>query len=125
MPAGFTASLATRLDYLSQITIKEAQDGDIAKNGVAYIAPGGLNMSLHEQGAALVIRLSPEDTDSRHKPSVNYLFESISNIKGYEKIAVIMTGMGSDGTEGVKKWSQAVIQKSLQKRRIMCCFRNA
>lgn len=103
MPAGFTASLAARLDHLSQITIKEAQDGDIAKNGVAYIAPGGMNMSLHEQGAALVIRLSQEDTDSRHKPSVNYLFESISNIKGYEKIAVIMTGMGSDGTEGVKK----------------------
>ncbi|MCC9087123.1 MULTISPECIES: protein-glutamate methylesterase/protein-glutamine glutaminase [Bacillus] len=103
MPAGFTASLATRLDHLSQIAIKEAQDGDIAKNGVAYIAPGGMNMSLHEQGASLVIRLSPEDTDSRHKPSVNYLFESISNIKGYEKIAVIMTGMGSDGTEGVKK----------------------
>lgn len=103
MPAGFTASLATRLDHLSQITIKEAQDGDIAKNGVAYIAPGGMNMSLHEQGATLVIKLSPEDTDSRHKPSVNYLFESISNIKGYEKIAVIMTGMGSDGTEGVKK----------------------
>ncbi|MDF2001785.1 chemotaxis response regulator protein-glutamate methylesterase [Bacillus pumilus] len=103
MPAGFTASLATRLDHLSQISIKEAQDGDIAKNGVAYIAPGGMNMSLHEQGASLVIRLSPEDTESRHKPSVNYLFESISNIKGYEKIAVIMTGMGSDGTEGVKK----------------------
>ncbi|WP_282060165.1 protein-glutamate methylesterase/protein-glutamine glutaminase [Bacillus pumilus] len=103
MPAGFTASLATRLDHLSQISIKEAQDGDIAKNGVAYIAPGGMNMSLHEQGASLVIRLSPEDTESRHKPSVNYLFESISHIKGYEKIAVIMTGMGSDGTEGVKK----------------------
>ncbi|KPN13448.1 chemotaxis protein CheY [Bacillus australimaris] len=103
MPAGFTASLATRLDHLSQITIKEAQDGDIAKNGVAYIAPGGMNMSLHDQGTSLVIRLSPEDTESRHKPSVNYLFESISSIKGYEKIAVIMTGMGSDGTEGVKK----------------------
>ncbi|WP_353855740.1 chemotaxis response regulator protein-glutamate methylesterase [Bacillus sp. Bos-x628] len=103
MPAGFTASLATRLDHLSQITIKEAENGDIAKNGVAYIAPGGMNMSLHEQGTSLVIKLSPEDTDSRHKPSVNYLFESISNIKGYEKIAVIMTGMGSDGTEGVKK----------------------
>lgn len=103
MPAGFTASLATRLDHLSQISIKEAQDGDIAKNGVAYIAPGGMNMSLLEQGASLVIRLSPEDTESRHKPSVNYLFESISHIKGYEKIAVIMTGMGSDGTEGVKK----------------------
>lgn len=117
MPAGFTASLATRLDHLSQISIKEAQDGDIAKNGVAYIAPGGMNMSLHEQGASLVIRLSPEDTESRHKPSVNYLFESISHIKGYEKIAVIMTGMGSDGTEGVKKWSQAVIQKSLQKKK--------
>ncbi|MDM5297952.1 chemotaxis response regulator protein-glutamate methylesterase [Bacillus pumilus] len=103
MPAGFTASLATRLDHLSQITIKEAQDGDIAKNGVAYIAPGGMNMSLHEQGASLVIKLSTEDTDSRHKPSVNYLFASISHIKGYQKIAVIMTGMGSDGTEGVKK----------------------
>lgn len=103
MPAGFTASLAARLDHLSQITIKEAQDGDIAKNGVAYIAPGGMNMSLHDQEGSLVIRLSPEDTESRHKPSVNYLFESISSIKGYEKIAVIMTGMGSDGTEGVKK----------------------
>ncbi|BBP89387.1 hypothetical protein BsIDN1_30050 [Bacillus safensis] len=55
------------------------------------------------KGGSLVIRLSPEDTESRHKPSVNYLFESISSIKGYEKIAVIMTGMGSDGTEGEKK----------------------
>ncbi|MFS0656308.1 protein-glutamate methylesterase/protein-glutamine glutaminase [Bacillus sp. 179-C3.3 HS] len=103
MPAGFTASLATRLDHLSQITIKEAEDGDIAKNGVAYIAPGGMNMSVQEQGPSLVIKLTREDTDSRHKPSVNYLFSSISNMKGYQKIAVIMTGMGSDGTEGVKK----------------------
>ncbi|MGE6631420.1 protein-glutamate methylesterase/protein-glutamine glutaminase [Bacillus sp. NPDC077027] len=103
MPAGFTASLATRLDHLSQITIKEAVDGETAKNGVAYIAPGGKNMSLHDHGSALTIKLSTEDTSSRHKPSVNYLFESISEIKGYQKIAVIMTGMGNDGTEGVKQ----------------------
>ncbi|MDI6649292.1 chemotaxis protein CheB, partial [Bacillus altitudinis] len=61
IPAGFTASLATRLDNLSQITIKEAQYGDIAKNGVAYKDPGGLNKYLQEQRAPLLNRMYPEE----------------------------------------------------------------
>ncbi|MFN2746246.1 MULTISPECIES: protein-glutamate methylesterase/protein-glutamine glutaminase [Bacillus] len=102
MPAGFTASLANRLNHLSEVTVKEAEDGERAKNGWVYIAPGGKNMSVRLDMGELVISLDNRDTASRHKPSVDYLFNSLASLRDFEKIAVIMTGMGSDGTEGVK-----------------------
>ncbi|ATH91438.1 protein-glutamate methylesterase/protein-glutamine glutaminase [Bacillus glycinifermentans] len=102
MPAGFTASLANRLNHLSEVTVKEAEHGERAKAGWVYIAPGGKNMTVHLANGELVISLDDRDTGSRHKPSVDYLFNSLATLTGFEKIAVIMTGMGSDGTEGVK-----------------------
>ncbi|WP_307894391.1 protein-glutamate methylesterase/protein-glutamine glutaminase [Bacillus swezeyi] len=102
MPAGFTASLANRLNHLSEVTVKEAENGERARDGWVYIAPGGKNMAVHLEQGELVISLDDRDTASRHKPSVDYLFSSLASLRDFEKIAVIMTGMGSDGTEGVK-----------------------
>ncbi|PSA98274.1 protein-glutamate O-methylesterase CheB [Bacillus halotolerans] len=102
MPEGFTASLADRLNHLSDIHVKEAKDGEAALNGCVYIAPGGKNISVIKNSGGLKIVLDNHDTPSRHKPSADYLFRSVGKLADYEKVAVIMTGMGSDGTAGLK-----------------------
>ncbi|MBY0120675.1 chemotaxis response regulator protein-glutamate methylesterase [Bacillus sp. S/N-304-OC-R1] len=101
MPAGFTKSLADRLDSLCDISVKEAIDGEIVKKGTAYIAPGGLHLKVKQSGADLIIQLDKSEPKNGHRPAVDVLFESVSEIKEYKKIAVIMTGMGSDGTKGL------------------------
>lgn len=101
MPAGFTKSLAGRLDTLSQITVKEAEDGELLQKGTAYIAPGGFHLEIKNIGASLAVRLAETAPRSGHRPSVDVMFESISCIKNYSSIAVIMTGMGSDGAKGI------------------------
>ncbi|MFD1735835.1 chemotaxis response regulator protein-glutamate methylesterase [Bacillus salitolerans] len=102
MPPGFTKSLASRLDSLSLLEVKEAEDGEIIQNGVAYIAPGGFHLKVRKVGASLAVQLEQTPPKNGHRPSVDVMFESISKIPDYGKIAVIMTGMGSDGTEGLK-----------------------
>ncbi|WP_243289858.1 CheB methylesterase domain-containing protein [Bacillus sp. FJAT-47783] len=102
MPKGFTQSLAERLNVMSQLEVKEAEHGEIVRKGVVYIAPGGLHMKVVQNGLDLQIEIINDDAES-YRPSVDVLFESMSKLKDYEKIAVIMTGMGSDGTIGLKK----------------------
>ncbi|GLC87381.1 protein-glutamate methylesterase/protein-glutamine glutaminase [Lysinibacillus piscis] len=103
MPAGFTKSLATRLNQLSEITVKEAEQGDILQNGVAYIAPGGYHMKLKKVGTTFGILLdNQEPPRSGHRPSVDVMFEDVSQFKDFDKVAVIMTGMGQDGSNGLK-----------------------
>ncbi len=102
MPAGFTKSLAARLDQLSDIRVKEAEHGDILQNGVAYIAPGGYHMKLRKVGTAFGIVLDQtEPPRAGHRPSVDVLFEDASRFHEFDKIAVIMTGMGYDGSKGL------------------------
>ncbi|QQP13646.1 chemotaxis response regulator protein-glutamate methylesterase [Lysinibacillus agricola] len=103
MPAGFTKSLATRLDQLSEITVKEAEQGDILQNGVAYIAPGGYHLKLRKVGTTFGIVIdNNEPPRSGHRPSVDVMFEDVSQFKDFDKVAVIMTGMGHDGSDGLK-----------------------
>lgn len=103
MPAGFTKSLANRLNQLSDITVKEAEDGDILQNGVAYIAPGGSQMTVRKIGMTYSIHIDPNHPAvGGHKPAVDVLFDSVGQIKDVDRIAVIMTGMGSDGSKGIK-----------------------
>lgn len=103
MPAGFTKSLASRLDQLSEITVKEAEQGDILQNGVAYIAPGGYHLRLRKVGISYGIVLdNQEPPRSGHRPSVDVMFEDVSQFKDFDKVAVIMTGMGYDGSNGLK-----------------------
>lgn len=102
MPPGFTNSLANRLDGQSAIKVKEAEHEEILQKGTAYIAPGGFQMKVVEHGAHLAFELSKEEAPRNgHRPSVDVLFESASLLRNYGKIAVIMTGMGSDGSEGL------------------------
>ncbi|UQD51724.1 chemotaxis response regulator protein-glutamate methylesterase [Bacillus methanolicus] len=101
MPSGFTKSLADRLNALSYIHVKEAEDGELLKKGTAYIAPGGYHLKVKQVGTSLVVQLDKSSPYNGHRPSVDVMFESVSKIKDYLKIAVIMTGMGSDGAEGL------------------------
>lgn len=103
MPAGFTKSLANRLDQLSAIHVKEAEHGDILQNGTAYIAPGGYHMKLRKVGMSFGIVLDQEEPPrSGHRPAVDVMFESVSQYDDFDKIAVIMTGMGYDGSKGLE-----------------------
>ncbi len=108
MPPGFTKSLATRLDGMSELTIKEAQDGDVIAAGCAYIAPGDFHMHFEKkkQKEDIVIKLTKEKPVLGHRPSVNVMMESLSDTGFANIIGVIMTGMGTDGCEGLKKLKQ-------------------
>ncbi|WP_102346926.1 protein-glutamate methylesterase/protein-glutamine glutaminase [Bacillus sp. Marseille-P3661] len=103
MPAGFTKSLATRLDALCKIHVKEAEEGDVLIKGTAYIAPGGYHLKVKAIGTSVACYLDQTDTRNGHRPSVDVLYESVSQLKNYSKVAVIMTGMGTDGTKGLRE----------------------
>jgi len=106
MPAGFTKSLAERLNSLSQIKVKEADDGEIVLPGCAYITPGDyhLNVVSEVKGSRKVLRikLSQKPPRGGHRPSVDEMLESVAAQYWSDIICVIMTGMGKDGTEGLK-----------------------
>lgn len=102
MPAGFTKSLANRLNQLCEITVKEAEDGDILQPGVAYIAPGGYQMTVRKVGMTKSIHIdSNHPAVGGHKPAVDVLFDSVGQMTDVDRIAVIMTGMGADGSKGI------------------------
>ncbi|RXI98715.1 chemotaxis response regulator protein-glutamate methylesterase [Anaerobacillus alkaliphilus] len=103
MPAGFTKSLATRLNSLSKLTVKEAEDGEVVKRGVAYIAPGGYHLKIRNVGTSLVLQLDQSPPENGHRPSVDTMLTSLANISNYSIVTVIMTGMGSDGSKGLLK----------------------
>ena len=103
MPAGFTKSLADRLDSISAISVKEAENDEIIKDGQVYIAPGNYHMRVVPSGVGTrKIVLSQEAPVGNHRPAVNVLFDSVAQFKK-DLVSVIMTGMGSDGCEGMKK----------------------
>ena len=102
MPEGFTASLSKRLDELSRIQVKEAADGDILQKGTVYIAKGGSQMRLHENGRKnYSISENVEAARNGLKPCADILYESLVNTSFDEITCVIMTGMGADGTQGI------------------------
>ncbi|API93905.1 MULTISPECIES: protein-glutamate methylesterase/protein-glutamine glutaminase [Virgibacillus] len=102
MPAGFTKSLAERLNLKSELLVKEAEHGERLQHGVVYIAPGGWHMKLSQIGTSIFIDLTEEDPLRGHRPSVDMLFTSVAPLQEVNKIAVILTGMGNDGTDGIK-----------------------
>lgn len=103
MPAKFTKSLAARLNNIGNMRIKEGTHGEVIQDGTAYIAPGNYHMVVKQQMQNLKIELHQDDDQSGHRPSVNVLFESISRTVNTNKVAVVLTGMGKDGAEGVQQ----------------------
>lgn len=102
MPKSFTKSLADRLNRLCSIEVSEAENGEILSPGRAYIAPGDFHMEIKKIGSALAIQLEQSPPKKGHRPSVDNLLQSLAHINNVNKVAVILTGMGSDGTEGAK-----------------------
>ena len=103
MPAGFTKSLAERLNSISEIAVKEAEHDEIIRPGQVYIAPGDYHLRIVPAiGGERKIALSQEPRVGNLRPTVNYMFDSASQF-GRDLVSVIMTGMGSDGCEGMKK----------------------
>lgn len=101
MPKGFTATLAQRLDEISDIKVSEAVDGETLENGHVYIAPGGQHMTVKKSGATHCIKLTDEPAREGVKPCANYMYESLEDCGYDEIICVVLTGMGSDGTVGI------------------------
>ncbi len=104
MPAGFTKSLAQRLDTLCAIRVVEAEDGQLIRPGTAYIAPGGYHLEVTQRSdGTLQTCLHQAEPRGGHRPSVDVLFESVGKLANVHKWAIIMTGMGNDGTKGLKQ----------------------
>lgn len=107
MPPGFTKSYATRLDGLCRIRVKEASDGERVIPGHAYIAPGGLHLSVERSGANYIARVRDGEPVNRHKPSVEVLFDSAARVVGPNALAVMLTGMGGDGARAMRTMRDA------------------
>lgn len=102
MPKGFTQSLAERLDSLSPVAVSEAKDGEAIEAGHVYVAQGGRHMNVKRRGSDYVIYYTDEPTREGVKPCANYMYESLANSDFDEIVCVVMTGMGADGTQGIK-----------------------
>lgn len=103
MPPKFTKSLSQRLNDLSSITVKEAEEGEVVKNGTVYIAPGGFHMTLRKHPGFNTIHISEQPEDTLHRPSVDVMMNSVIDIYGKYTMGVIMTGMGKDGSEAIDR----------------------
>ncbi len=101
MPAGFTASLAERLNSLSEAEVKEAAEGDVLLPGKVYIAKGGMHLKIRYSGGRHVIYYSDEPPREGVKPCANYMYEALAESKYDEVVCAVMTGMGADGTKGI------------------------
>ncbi len=101
MPAGFTASLAERLDTLSELKVKEAQEGDVLETGTVYIAKGGKHLNINVSGTKHVIHYTDQPLREGVKPCADYMYESLTESRYDTVVCVVLTGMGADGTKGI------------------------
>ena len=107
MPVGYTALFAEKLDELSKINVREAQEGDLLAPGLVFVAQAGRHLTLRRNAAGQTqIRLATTPLDKPHRPSVDVLFKSAAEIFKSRVLAIVMTGMGDDGKEGAA-WIKA------------------
>lgn len=106
MPEGFTHAFAERLNRLCPFPIREATDGEPVRTGEVLIAPGGKNMTVVRKEGGVIVALTDPPPFERYVPSVDRLFVSVAEIYGERTLALILTGMGSDGAEGVRAVKQ-------------------
>ena len=114
MPPSFTTLLAARLSAAGVMTVKEAEEGEIAVPGTSYIAPGGFHMTLAKSGTKTIIHLNTEAPENSCRPAVDVLFRAAAEVYGGGVLAVMLTGMGYDGLKGcqviVAKGGQIIAQ---------------
>ncbi len=122
MPAKFTTSFAERLDSLCAIRVKEAQDRDSVVNGQALIAPGNFHMLLRRSGARYYVQIKNGPMVHHQRPSVDVLFKSVADYAGSNAVGVILTGMGSDGADGLLQMRTAGARTLAQDERTCVVF---
>lgn len=106
MPPKFTKSLAERLDSLSSLNVKEAEDGDILEPGVVLLAPGGQHMTFRRKGGYVAATIGSEPANSIYKPCADVMMTSAVEAFNGPLLGIIMTGMGKDGLEGLRRIKQ-------------------
>jgi len=103
MPAGFTSPFAARLDNLCNVAVREASHGEVVRPGVVYFAPSGSHMRVDRPtNSRTVVCLSVKPENQLHVPSVDVIMRSVASAFHSEAMGVIMTGMGTDGAEGMR-----------------------
>jgi two-component system chemotaxis response regulator CheB len=106
MPAAFTGPFAKRLDGVCAISVKEAEHGERLVPGVAYVSPGGRHLRIDQKISRIDLSISDEPREALYKPSANVMIESVAQGVGRRGLGVVLTGMGSDGMEGVRTLKQ-------------------
>ncbi len=107
MPEAFTGPFAKRLDSMCRIHVKEAENGERMTAGTAYVSPGGKHLLIAQKVSRIDLIVSPEPAAALYKPSANVLITSVAKGAGRRTLGVILTGMGSDGMEGIRALKQA------------------
>jgi two-component system chemotaxis response regulator CheB len=107
MPANFTSAFADRLDSLCRVTVREARNNDAVVPGTALVAPGNYHMILRRSGARYYVEIKSGPMVHHQRPAVDILFKSTARYAGANAIGVILTGMGSDGAEGLLEMRHA------------------
>ncbi|MDA3900775.1 MAG: chemotaxis response regulator protein-glutamate methylesterase [Spirochaetes bacterium] len=107
MPPKFTKAFADRIDSMALIHVKEAEDGEVLTNSTAYIAPGGTQMLIRRVRDHFRIVVNDDPPLNRHKPSVDVLFDSVADTGASGTLGIILTGMGADGADGMKRLHDA------------------
>ena len=102
MPPTFTRLFAERVNKLTQFEVREGRDGDLLEPGFVYIAPGGMQTEVRRIPEGLQMRVFPAGTSDLYAPSVDRLFRTASDACRERMVAVIMTGMGDDGSEAIR-----------------------
>lgn len=108
MPSTFTATFAARLDRSLKISVCEAKDGDVLQAGKVYIAPGGRQMMIEGSASCARVKLADVNSPTIHfKPCVDITFATVNNLYKSDVLAIILTGMGSDGANACKLLKQS------------------
>ena len=103
MPAGFTETLANRLNELSAVSVKEAADGDVLQKGAVYVAKGGSQLRITKKGGEYVLAVTDEPARNALRPCADIMYESLLESDYDDITCVVLTGMGRDGTVGIKQ----------------------
>jgi two-component system chemotaxis response regulator CheB len=103
MPAGFTTEFARSLDRVCALEVREAAHGDVVRPGTVLVAPGNFHLAVARGAEAVTAHVGQGDPRNGHRPSADVLFESVAATYGNRAVAVIMTGMGRDGSAGIGK----------------------
>jgi two-component system chemotaxis response regulator CheB len=116
IPEVFSARFAKRLNDNSALAVTEAKDGDAVLLGHAYVAPGDHHLRIMRSGAKYYCKVTRDAAVNRHRPSVDVLFDSVAHEVGKSALGVILTGMGSDGAEGLLQMRNAGASTMAQDR---------